>query len=424
MIEMSGEPEPPVRGATEREPDMSLGETLRRDFPIFSEQPELVYYDTAASAMKPAAVLDTLTRFYTSEYSNIHRGVYSLSEQATLSYEDVREKARRFIGAGSTREVIFTSGTTAGLNLVAYSYARANLKPGDEIIVSLLEHHANFVPWQLAADATGAIVRYAGLTPEGTVTCDAIKQLITERTRIVAITALSNGLGVAPPVAEIAAAVHAAGAVLVVDGAQSVLHGATDLALLGADFFAFSGHKLYGPTGVGVLWGREELLESMPPFLAGGDMIRHVSTNGSKFNDLPFRFEAGTPHIAGVIGMGAAIDYVTAIGMDRIAQYESELLRSIEQMLTELPGVRVLGPSFGHAGVVVFTVEGVHPHDVAQLLAASNVAVRAGHHCAQPLLSALGVPATTRVSVGLYNVPSEIEKLRTALLKTISFFRR
>lgn len=407
-------------GDTAREP----GASLRAEFPIFEAHPGLCYLDTGASAQKPRAVLDALDRFHREGYSNIHRGVYPLSERATADFELVREKVRRLLNARSTRDIVFTSGTTAAINLVAQSYGRSTLRVGDEIIVTLLEHHANFVPWQLIARETGATVRYVGLDSEGRLSREEMRAALNERTKIVALTALSNGLGVAPPIGALIKEAHDAGAVVLVDGAQAVLHSTVDVRELDADFYVFSGHKLYGPTGVGVLYGKEALLERMPPFLSGGDMIRHVSVEGTTFNDVPFKFEAGTPNIAGVIGLGAAIDFVDSIGMEKIERYEAGLLGQFEQMLHDTPEVTVLGPRFEHHGALVFTVDGVHPHDVAQILAGEGIAVRAGHHCAQPLLRALGVTATTRVSLGVYNVPDEVDRLHSGLQKVRSFFRR
>ncbi len=395
----------------------------RDDFPIFRNSP-VVFLDSAASAQKPEAVLDAVRDFFSLEYANIHRGVYELAEKATERFEGVRRRIVRQLNAASEREIVFTHGTTEGINLVAHSFGGKFIRPGDEIIVSLLEHHSNFVPWQLLAERSGAVVRYAGVTPEGEFDLDQYRSLLSEKTRLVAVTQLSNALGIAPPLPEIISLAKKAGAKVLVDGAQGICHLRTDVQELGADFYVYSSHKLYGPTGIGVLWGREELLEEMPPFLSGGDMIRSVSVAGTEFNDLPYKFEAGTPHIAGVVGLGAALEYLDGLGWENIFSHEEELVRRLESMLEGIPEVRVLGPQGRHIGLVTFTVDGIHPHDVAQALDEKGLALRAGHHCAQPLLEQLGIPASMRASVGLYNTAADIDALEAGLRHAVSFFSR
>ena len=364
-----------------------------------------------------------MNEFYGQGYSNIHRGVYGLSEQATLAYEEARAVVARFIGAGHPREIIFTHGTTESINLVAYSFGEAFVQPGDEIAVSLLEHHANLVPWQLLGNRRGAHIRYVEFDECGRFDFDAFQQLLTERTKLVAVTQLANALGVTLPISRIVEAAHRAGAKVLVDGAQGICHLPTDVEALGVDFYAFSGHKLYGPTGVGVLFGKQSLLEAMPPFLSGGDMIRSVSVHGTVFGDLPHKFEAGTPHIAGVLGLRTAIDYLEALGRTQVFQYEDQLVRYLEEELSSISEVTVLGGKEAHVGLCTFTVDGIHPHDLAQFLSSKQVAVRAGHHCAQPLLNRLGLQASTRASVGLYNTTEDVDRLKEAIEQAISFFR-
>ncbi len=393
----------------------------RKDFPIFSKN-ALRYFDTASSAQKPQAVLDALLQFYGREYSNVHRGLYRFSEQATLRCAEIRSQVAQFIGAHSEREIVFTHGATESINLVAYSWGQNHIRAGDEIVVSLLEHHANFVPWQLLAKRTGAIIRFAPVAKSGELLVDELLKLITSRTKLIAVTQLSNALGLAVPLEPIIAAAHSVGAKVLVDGAQGVIHLPTRISEMKPDFYVFSGHKLYGPTGIGVLYVEESLLESMPPFLSGGDMILSVRTEGTEFAEIPRRFEAGTPHIAGIIGLGAALTYLEQAGRERIFEHEAKLLRLLERELSEIPEVALLGDSERHA-LVSFTVENIHPHDIAQMLSGDDIAVRAGHHCAQPLMEALGVPASTRASVGMYNDSSDIEVFVESLKRAIGFFR-
>ncbi len=401
---------------------MHLGHRCKRDFPILADS-DLVFLDSGASAQKPQVVIDRLSKFYSSQYANIHRGVYQLSQEATLAYEGARERVRIFLNAKAVEEIIFTHGATESLNLVAHAWGQSNIKEGDEIVVSLLEHHANFVPWQMLAQTRGAVLRFVGLDSDGLFDFAQLESVVSEKTRLIAITHLANGYGIIPPIPEVVALAKRFGALVVLDAAQSVAHMPVDVQKLGADFVVFSGHKLYGPTGIGVLWGRQSLLEQMPPFLTGGDMIRSVSIKGSEWNDLPAKFEAGTPHIAGAIGLATAIDYLDEIGWDEIGRAEEQLVRLLENSLTEVPGVSILGPLNHHHALVTFEMASIHPHDLGQYLSSKNIAVRAGHHCAQPLLESLGISATTRASLGLYNTPEDIGRLCEALRCARTFFR-
>ncbi len=402
---------------------------LRKDFPILStvlhgDKP-LVYLDNAATTQRPRAVIDTLVDTYEKHYANVHRGIHWLSDQSTDLYEEAREKVRRFIGAPQRHEVIFTTGTTGAINMVARSWGDANVGPGDEILLTLMEHHSNIVPWHQLAERTGCRVCFAPIDDDGLLQLDALDELITDKTRLVAVASVSNVLGTINPVAEIVRRAHAAGALVLVDAAQSVPHEPTDVASLGADFVAFSGHKMLGPSGVGVLWGREALLDAMPPFLGGGSMIRRVRLDGFEPADLPAKFEAGTPPIVSAIGMGTAIDYLTAIGLDRIHAYEQMLTARAHEQLEALGGVHILGPAPEHkGGIVSFTVERIHAHDVAQLLDRHGVAIRAGHHCAMPLHKRLGITASSRASFYFYNTPEEIDVLVEALRAAKRLFRR
>lgn len=396
---------------------------IRNDFPIF-EDPRLVYLDTAASAQKPRAVLQTLQDFYSRGYANIHRGVYPLSEKATVEYDSTRERLAQFLGAESAEEIVFTHGTTEGINLVASSWGETYLDEGDEIVVTLFEHHANFVPWQRVAQRTGAKVRYLFPAEDLSFPLEEFQKLLSERTKLVAVTQLANALGIAPPIKEIISAAHRVGALVLVDGAQGITHSSQTVRDLDVDFYVFSGHKLYGPTGSGGLYAKRKHLESMPPFLSGGDMIRRVSVEGTEFADPPARFEAGTPDIAGVIGLGAALQYVSTVGREAIRIHEQELVDLCESGLREIPGVEILGPQGQHRGLLVFHCEDVHPHDLSQALASESVCVRAGHHCNQPLLTHLNLPATTRASFGMYNTVSDVERFLEAMKKALRFFRR
>jgi len=395
---------------------------LRADFPVF-EHPvrgkTLAYLDSASSTQKPRQVLDALRTFYETSYANVHRGVYDLAERSTAAYEGAREKARAYVNAPSAREIIFTRSTTEALNLVAYAWGLDNLGPGDVVVITELEHHANFVPWQFIAQRTGASFRHIPIDDLGELQLDALDDLAASgRVKVVANNLVSNTLGTINPVEKLAAWAHEQGAIMVVDAAQAAPHRAVDVQALGCDFLAFSSHKLCGPTGVGALWGRAELLEAMSPFNLGGEMIRSVSLEKTTWNELPYKFEAGTPAIAEAVGFGAAIDYVSAIGPDAIAAHEHELVAYAMERLQEVPGLRVFGPPADRrTGIVSFDLEGIHPHDVAQVLDFEGIAVRAGHHCTQPLMTRLGVVATTRASFYLYSLPEEIDRLIEGLHK-------
>lgn len=395
-------------------------EALRADFPILStlvhDRLPLVYFDNAATTQHPRQVIQSLVNVYEKHYANVHRGIHWLSEQSTDLYSEAREKVRAFLGARDAAEVIFTHGATESINLVARSWGDANVAPGDEILLTEMEHHSNIVPWQQLATRRGAVVRFLPVTDEGLLDLDALPKLLNERTRMVAVTAASNVLGTINPLAEVIRHAHAAGAVVLVDAAQSAPHTPTDVQQLGADFLAFSGHKLLGPTGVGILHGRRELLEAMPPFLGGGSMIRRVTQQGFEPADLPTKFEAGTPPIVEAIGLGAAIDYLQTIGLEHIHAHERVLTAAAHETLRGVSGVRIFGPlPEQKAGIVSFTVEGVHAHDVAQLLDRQGIAIRAGHHCAMPLHRRLGVPATSRASFYFYNTLAEVERLGPAI---------
>lgn len=392
-------------------------EAIRRDFPILNQEHSagvpLVYLDNGASSQKPSAVIDTLNDYYRRYNANVHRGIHKLSEEATSAYEASRDKVQRFINAGSRREIIFTRGTTEGLNLIAQTWGRANLRQGDVILASVMEHHSNIVPWQMIAQETGATVKYVTILEDGTLDLDNYRDLLAnENVKLVTITHMSNVLGTINPIKEMARLARAAGAIIVVDGAQSVPHLPVDVVDLDVDFLAFSGHKMCAPTGIGILYGKEALLEEMPPWMGGGDMIETVTLNGSTWNDLPYKFEAGTPNIADAIGLGAAVDYLSGIGMAQIHAHEREMIAYALERLEEVPGLTVYGPNAERkGGVAAFTLDGIHAHDVAQILDADGIAVRAGHHCAMPLHQHLNVSATARATFYLYNTFDEIDKL-------------
>jgi cysteine desulfurase/selenocysteine lyase len=391
---------------------------IREDFPILHTSVRgrpLVYLDNAATSQKPASVIDAVSRFYGSANANIHRGVYELSEQATVAYEQARGRVARFLGAPSPSEIIFTRGTTESINLVAQSWGRATLRPGDEILVTAMEHHSNLIPWQLIAEQTGAILRAAPISARGELDLDAWGELLSDRTRLVAVAHISNALGTVNPVRELADEAHARGALVLVDGAQSAPHLPLDLGELGCDFFACSGHKLYGPTGVGVLFGRAELLDRMPPWQGGGGMIASVTLERSTWAEPPARFEAGTPPIAEAIGLAAALDYVDAVGLEAIAAWEDGLLRQAIEQVGRVSGVRLIGDASRRAAVLSFVMDGIHPHDVGAVLDDEGIAVRAGHHCAQPLMRRFGVPATIRASFACYNTSDEVDALARGL---------
>jgi cysteine desulfurase/selenocysteine lyase len=402
-------------------------EKARADFPIFGRHEAetrrpLIYLDSASSAQKPQAVIDAVAGLYAGGYANIHRGLYELAARADAAFEGARETVRRFLGAPRHDEVVFTRGTTDAINLVARSHLRPRLSAGDEVVVTELEHHSNIVPWQIVCEEAGARVRAAPIDGRGDVDLDAFAGMLGEHTRMVAVAHVSNVLGTVVPVAAIARLAHERGAAVLVDGAQAAPHLPLDVGALGCDFYCFSSHKLYGPTGIGVLWGRHELLAAMPPAQGGGDMIRRVSFAGTTFADPPARFAAGTPHIAGAAGLAAAIDYLGSHDPAARAAHEEKLLAHALERLSEVPGLTVVGAPRERVGAISFTLEGVHPHDVAQSLAAEGIAVRAGHHCAQPLMERLGVPATTRASFGLYNTRADADALAAALGRVRELF--
>jgi len=399
-------------------------EAIRADFPILQREVNgrpLAYLDNAATSQKPLAVLQVMDDYYRLRNANVHRGVHTLSEEATALYEGARGRIARFINAPGPKQVIFTRNATEAVNLVAYSWGLDTLKPGDEVLITQMEHHANIVPWQLITERTGATLRYVPLDPQGVLRLDMLDELLTERTRLFAFVAMSNVLGTINPVEELVARAHSVGALALVDGAQSVPHLPVDVQALNCDFLVFSGHKMCGPTGSGVLYGRRELLEQMPPFMGGGDMIREVRLEGSRWNTLPWKFEAGTPAIAEVIGLGAAVDYLAGLGMDWVQQREHELVRYAMEQLGRVEGLRILGPGpEQRGGAVAFTLGEIHPHDTAAILDAEGIAIRAGHHCAQPIHDFYGIPASARASFYFYNTFEEIDRLILALDKVHS----
>jgi cysteine desulfurase/selenocysteine lyase len=396
-----------------------------RDFPILARQVHgrpLVFLDSAASSQRPQAVIDAVDCYEKQHHANVHRGVHQLSQEATAMFEHARERVRQFVNAASTREVIFTRGTTESINLVAQSFARTHLKPGDEILLTALEHHANIVPWQIVAGQTGAVVRAVPMDRRGVVSLDDFTASLSPRTRIVACAHVSNALGTVLPVREITRLAHAHGAVVLIDGAQAVPHQRVDLSRLDCDFYAFSAHKMYGPTGIGVLVGRESLLEAMPPWQGGGDMILTVSFEKTTYNTLPFKFEAGTPNISGAVGLGAAVDYIERLGLDRIHAHEQRLLAIATEKLARVPGLEIIGTAPDKAAVISFTLDGVHPHDLGTILDAEGVAIRTGHHCAMPVMDFFNVPATARASFACYSRESDIDALVDALAKAREVF--
>lgn len=393
-------------------------DAVRRDFPILSERvygKPLVYLDNGASAQKPRQVIEAMQDVYEKQYANVHRGVHYMSQHATEAYEESRRKIQRFMNAGSENEIVFTRGATEAINLVANSYGRTFLKAGDEIVVSHMEHHANIVPWQLLRDHIGVELKVAPIHDDGSLDMDAFRSLLTERTKIVAMTHISNALGSIVPIAEVVRLAHDAGAVALVDGCQAVPHTAIDVQALDADFYVFAPHKLYGPTGIGVLYGKEDVLNSMPPWQGGGDMISSVSFEKTTYQKAPLRFEAGTPSITEAIGLGAAVDYVSAIGMDAIAAHEEGLLHYATERLSAIDGLRIIGTSKDKAAIVSFVMDQVHPHDIGTVIDRAGIAVRTGHHCAEPVMKRFGLAATARASFGLYNTPAEVDALADAL---------
>jgi cysteine desulfurase/selenocysteine lyase len=400
---------------------------LRRDFPILHQEMNgkpLAFLDSAASSQRPRRVIDCIEDYYRRYHANVHRGIYRLSEEATFAYERARGKVAKFIGAANPREIVFTRNTTEAINLVAYAWGAANLREGDRILLTVMEHHSNLVPWQMLAQRTGAHLDYVGIDSQGRLVLEEFDRLLSEQTKIVAVTHQSNVLGTINPVRVMAERAHAVGALMLVDGAQSVPHMPINVQDLGIDFLAFSGHKMCGPTGAGVLWGRRKLLEAMPPFLGGGSMIKLVELAGSSYADVPARFEAGTPAIAEAITLGEAVDFLSEVGMEAIHRYEDELLEYMLNRLGEVEGLTIYGPHTNEArgAAVSFALDGVHPHDVAAILDGEGVAVRAGHHCTQPLHRLLNVPATTRASLYLYNIPEEIDRLVLGLEKAKGMF--
>ncbi|HEU4341029.1 MAG TPA: cysteine desulfurase [Candidatus Binatia bacterium] len=400
-------------------------ERVRNDFPILKQRihgKPLVYFDNGATSQKPQVVIDALTRYYAAENSNIHRGVHFLSERATVAYEAARDKIRRFLNARSEKEIIFVRGTTEAINLVTQSYGRAFLKEGDEIIVSAMEHHSNIVPWQMLCQQIGAHLRVIPINHGGELVVDEYRRLLNEKTKFVSITHVSNALGTVVPVNEVIRLAHERGVPVLIDGAQAVPHMKVDVQEIGCDFYAFSGHKLFGPTGVGVLYGRADLLDAMPPYQGGGDMISLVTFEKTHYNDLPYKFEAGTPNIAGGIGLGAAIDYLNGLDWERLTQHENELLAYATDALSAFEGLRIIGTARHKAGIVSFVFDSVHAHDVGTILDQEGVAVRAGHHCAMPVMQHFGVPATTRASFALYNTKEEIDVLVRSLERVLRVF--
>ena len=401
-----------------RQDEMTLDAECRKDFPALHQEVHthpLVYLDNAASSQQPQSVIDAVARYHSHDHANVHRGVHTLSHRATEAYEGARDKIRDFVNASSRREIVLTSGTTESVNLVAQSFCRPRLAAGDKILITHLEHHANIVPWQLVCEQTGAELVVAPINERGELLADAFEELVTDDVRFIAISQVSNALGTVLPVRGIIAQAKARDIPVLVDGAQAVPHMQVDVQDLDCDFYAFSGHKMFGPTGVGVLYGREALLESMPPYQGGGDMILEVSFDGTTYNDLPYKFEAGTPNISGVIGLGAAIDYLQSVGMRRVAQHESLLLDYLTRRLGEIDGIRLIGTAEDKASVQSFMVDDIHPHDLGTILDHQGVAIRTGHHCAMPVMDFFGVPGTARASLALYNNRDDVDRLIAAI---------
>lgn len=398
---------------------------VRQDFPILQTTMHgrpLIYLDSAASTQKPRQVLDALKGFYERDYANIHRGVYDLSQRATAMTDEARRKVQRFIGAKDWREIVFTRNATEAINLVARSFLRPKLQPGDEILVTEMEHHADIVPWQIMAAEAGARVVAAPITAEGELDLQGFRERLSERTRMVGCVWVSNVLGTVNPVEEVVALAHAKGVPVLIDAAQAVQHRPVDVQALGADFIAFSGHKMYGPSGVGVLWGKAEHLEAMPPFMGGGDMIDHVSFAGTTWNEIPFRFEAGTPDIAGIVALGAAVDYLEALGMEQVAAWEAGLIAHGERAIRQVPGLRLVAEPRERAGVLTFVMEGCHPQDIGTMLDLDGIAIRTGHHCGQPVHERLGLTASARASVGVYTTTDELDALAASLRRVSDMF--
>jgi cysteine desulfurase/selenocysteine lyase len=398
---------------------------VREDFPLLrvkSHGKPLVYLDSAATAQKPQAVIDAERKVYETCYANVHRGVYEISAKADQAYEGARKKLQGFVNARESREIVFVRGTTEAINLVAYSYGRKHVGAGDEILISGLEHHSNIVPWQLVCEDKGAKLKVAPVNDAGEILIDEMEKLFSRRTKLVAVGHVSNALGTINPVKQIARLAHERGVPVLVDGAQAAPHMKIDVQDLDCDFYALSGHKMYGPSGIGILYGKAALLQAMPPFMGGGDMILSVSFDKSTYNEIPYKFEAGTPNIAGTIALGAAVDYLNAIGMDKVAAHEEQLLKYATDALLAIPGLRLIGTARHKAGVLSFVIEDVHPHDVGTILDFEGIAVRTGHHCAQPVMERYGVPATTRASLGIYNTKDDIDALVAGLGKAKEMF--
>lgn len=398
---------------------------IRKDFPILKRKihgKPLVYLDNAATTQKPQVVIDTTSKYYAAENSNIHRGVHYLSEHATQAYEAAREKVRRFINATSKQEIVFVRGATEGINLVAQSYGRNRLKAGDEVLISAMEHHSNIVPWQLLCEQTGAVLKVAPINDAGEILMEEFERLLGPKTKFVSVVHISNALGTVNPVRQVVRMAHALGVPVLIDGAQAAAHLKVDVRELDCDFYVFSGHKVFGPTGVGALYGKVGFLEEMPPYQGGGDMIRSVTFEKTLYNALPYKFEAGTPNIAGGIGLGAAIDYVISIGLENVSAYEEQLLKYATEAVASIPRVKIIGTAREKAAVVSFLLDGVHPHDVATVLDREGVAIRAGHHCAQPVMQRFGVPATSRASFAFYNTREEVDVLVRAIHRTREIF--
>jgi cysteine desulfurase/selenocysteine lyase len=398
---------------------------IREDFPFLKQKvygKPIVYLDNAATSQKPQSVIDAEMRFYTQQCSNVHRGVHLTSEVATQAYEEARVKVQKYLNAADLREIIYTHGTTEGINLVAQSYGRQHVNAGDEVLITALEHHSNIVPWQMLCDEKSAHLRVAPINDRGELIMEAFEKLLSDRTRLVSVAHVSNALGTILPVKTIVAMAHARNIPVLIDGAQAAPHMKLDVRALGCDFYVLSGHKIFGPTGIGILYGREELLQAMPPFMGGGDMILSVTFEKTTYNQLPYKFEAGTPNIAGAIGLGAAIDYLTFTGIENIASYEHALLAYATEAIGQIPGVRLIGTAREKAGVLSFVVEGVHAHDVGTVLDQEGIAVRTGHHCAQPVMDRFGVPATARASLAFYNTKQEINALAAGLERVKAMF--
>ena len=400
-------------------------ERVRADFPVLQQQVNgkpLVYLDNGATSQKPQAVIDELVRYYTTENANVHRGVHTLSQNATEDYEGARAKVRRLLNAADDHEIVFTSGTTQGINIVAQSFGRRNIGLGDEIIVSNMEHHSNIVPWQMLCEENGAVLRVIPIDDTGELDMDEYEAMFSPRTKLVSITHVSNALGTIVPVERIIGMAHAQGTPVLLDGAQAVPHMAVDVRKLDCDFYVFSGHKLFGPTGIGILYGKAEMLEAMPPVQGGGDMIKSVSFEKTIYNDLPYKFEAGTPNIAGAIGLGAAVDYVQSVGYDAFGAYEDELLAYGTNALESIEGLRIIGTAPHKAGILSFVIDNIHPHDIGTILDAEGVAIRTGHHCAQPVMQRFQIPATARASLAMYNTREDIDALVRAIDRVIEVF--